>query len=66
MTGQLYPICHSGKALRFKTYKGEELFTQDLDNEHLFGKKFSGHRGEITNWFGTMPKSWGLTSSSVR
>ena len=47
MTEQLYPICHDDKALKLKTYKGEELFTQDLDLEHKFGKKFSGHRGEI-------------------
>lgn len=47
MTEQLYPICHVGKHLKFKSYKGEELFTQDLDNEKIFGKKYSGHRGEI-------------------
>ena len=47
MIEQLHPICHDGKALRFKTYKGEELFTQDRDLERKFGKKFTGQRGEI-------------------
>ena len=60
MTEQLYPICHSGKALRFKTYKGEELFTQDLDNEHEFGKKFSGHRGEIHELIWNYAKELGI------
>ena len=60
MTEQLSPICHSGKELKFKTYKGEKLFTQDLDNESKFGKKYSGHRGEIHELIWNYAKELGI------
>ncbi|KAI9759958.1 MAG: hypothetical protein M4579_001991 [Chaenotheca gracillima] len=45
---QLDPICHRSNGLRYKTFKGEDLFTQTWEpTEKAYGKAFNGHRGEI-------------------
>lgn len=44
---ELEPICHKSKGIHFKTYLGEELFTQWWDQEPSYGTHYNGHRGEI-------------------
>ncbi|TKA80884.1 hypothetical protein B0A49_00835 [Cryomyces minteri] len=43
----LDPICHVSSGLRYRTYPGEDIYTQYWDSEENFGKRFNGRRGEI-------------------
>lgn len=48
MEEKLDPICHKSGALRYKTWLGEDLFTQVWEpEEKQYGKAYNGHRGEI-------------------
>lgn len=47
MEERLDPILHDSDGLSYKTWIGEDLFTQYWDKEDSFGKKINGHRGEI-------------------
>lgn len=45
---QLDPICHKSGALQYKTFLGDDLFTQYWEpEEKAYGKSYNGHRGEI-------------------
>jgi len=45
---KLDPICHRSQGLSYKTYLGDDLFTQYWEQERgQYGKAFNGHRGEI-------------------
>ncbi|KAK3717073.1 hypothetical protein LTR37_006128 [Vermiconidia calcicola] len=45
---KLTPICHTSKCLKYKTWDGEDIYTQWWGTEEEnFGKRYNGHRGEI-------------------
>ena len=45
---KLDPICHNSKCLKYKTWTGEDIYTQWWGSEdENFGKRYNGHRGEI-------------------
>lgn len=44
---ELEPIIHQSKGIHFKSYLGEDLFTQWWDEEPSYGIHYNGHRGEI-------------------
>jgi 2-polyprenyl-6-methoxyphenol hydroxylase-like FAD-dependent oxidoreductase len=44
---RLDPINHKSPGLHYKSYLGEDLFTQTWEKEESFGKKFNGNRGQI-------------------
>lgn len=45
---KLIPICHVSECIKFKTWNGEDIYTQYWGTEEEnFGKRYNGHRGEI-------------------
>lgn len=41
-------ICHNSRCLRYKTWTGEDIYTQWWGSEEEnYGKRYNGHRGEI-------------------
>jgi 2-polyprenyl-6-methoxyphenol hydroxylase-like FAD-dependent oxidoreductase len=47
MEERLEPINHKSPGLKYKSYLGEDLFTQTWEKEDSYGKKFNGNRGQI-------------------
>jgi 2-polyprenyl-6-methoxyphenol hydroxylase-like FAD-dependent oxidoreductase len=45
---KLTPICHNSQCLKYKTWQGDDIYTQWWGSEEEnFGKRYNGHRGEI-------------------
>lgn len=45
---KLDPICHVSKCLKYRTWDGDDIYTQWWGTEEEnFGKRYNGHRGEI-------------------
>lgn len=44
---ELDPIIHKSNGIHFKSYLGEDLFTQWWNDEPSYGTHYNGHRGEI-------------------
>lgn len=48
VSDKLTPICHNSQCLKYKTWLGEDVYTQWWGSEEEnFGKRYNGHRGEI-------------------